>query len=169
MTRYQSKVNFPPIAGIEIEVSKLGLRRLILLPGEYFKKYKLSGSRTTLADNWCDKLDLVLEVETQLLEYLEGRRRSFSIPLDLDIGTDFQKRVWGILQEIPYGCYSTYKEIAKKAGKPHAARAVGNACAANPIPIIIPCHRVIRTDGRLGGYTSCVNAKKALLMLEGAI
>jgi len=104
----------------------------------------------------------------QLREYLEGRRREFSLPLDLE-GTAFQKRVWNTLTKIPYGQTRSYGDIAKTIESPLAARAVGMANKANPVPIVVPCHRVIRNDGSLGGYGGSgpdVNLKQWLLSLE---
>lgn len=104
----------------------------------------------------------------QILEYLEGKRTSFD-HLDLldPEGTDFQKSVWQALLEIPYGKTSSYKEIAKTIGKPKATQAVGTAIGKNPFFIIIPCHRVIKTDGSLGGFAYGKEIKKTLLEIEG--
>jgi methylated-DNA-[protein]-cysteine S-methyltransferase len=99
--------------------------------------------------------------------YLEGNLKEFQVRLDLSSGTPFQISVWKELLKIPYGKVRTYGEIAEKIGNPRAARAVGNAVGANPIPIIIPCHRVVATNG-LGGYSCGVEIKKKLLRLEGA-
>jgi len=106
----------------------------------------------------------------QLAEYLAGRRLQFELPLDLSHLTDFQRRVLQLTAAIPYGQTSTYKEIAFCAGSTHAARAVGRVEATNPIPLIIPCHRVIGTDGSLHGYggPGGVKLKAWLLDLEGA-
>lgn len=90
------------------------------------------------------------------------------IPLD-ERGTDFQKQVWKALRKIPFGTTATYTSIATKIGLPKAARAVALACAANPISIITPCHRVVRSDGSLSGYRWGIQRKKALLQLEGAV
>jgi O-6-methylguanine DNA methyltransferase len=84
-------------------------------------------------------------------------------------GTAFQQRVWQELQKIPYGQTRSYSEIAQAIGRPKAVRAVARACAANPVPILIPCHRVIRKDGTLGGYSSGIARKRALLMRERAL
>lgn len=104
----------------------------------------------------------------QILEYLEGKRTSFD-HLDLldPEGTDFQKSVWKALLKIPYGKTSSYKEIAKIIGRPKANQAVGTAIGKNPFLIIIPCHRVIKSDGSLGGFAYGKEIKKALLRIEG--
>lgn len=109
---------------------------------------------------------LLKETGKQLLEYLEGKRKNFTVPLNPK-GTKFMKEVWTALQEIPYGETRTYGQIAQRIGKPKAARAVGMANHRNPIPIIIPCHRVIGSNGKLVGYALGMKMKKFLLMLEG--
>jgi O-6-methylguanine DNA methyltransferase len=105
----------------------------------------------------------------ELTEYFDGRRTEFSVPLDLHKGTQFQRKCWEILTKIPYGEIRSYREVAKAAGRPAASRAVGQANHANPIPIIIPCHRVINTDGHLGGYGGGLDVKEQLLALERAL
>ena len=104
----------------------------------------------------------------QLDEYLSGRRRDFDLDLCPE-GTDFQKDVWSALLKVPYGRTVSYSELAKMSGHPNAQRAVGNAVGKNPIPIIIPCHRVIRSDGSIGGFSLGVDLKKRLLRLEGSL
>jgi methylated-DNA-[protein]-cysteine S-methyltransferase len=110
--------------------------------------------------------DEILEkTRRQLDEYLKGRRREFDIPL-LMVGTDFQKSVWNALMKVPYGDTSTYLQLAKDVGNERAVRAVGNANAANPISIIVPCHRIIGSDGELVGYGGGLSVKRRLLELE---
>jgi epoxyqueuosine reductase len=101
----------------------------------------------------------------QVLEYLEGKRRAFELALDLR-GTPFQRRVWQALLEIPYGETRTYREVAAAIGRPAAVRAVGTANGANPVPLVVPCHRVVATGGRLGGYGGGLPLKARLLALE---
>jgi methylated-DNA-[protein]-cysteine S-methyltransferase len=101
----------------------------------------------------------------QVLEYLDGKRIDFDLPLDLR-GTEFQESVWKALLEIPYGETCTYQELARTVGKPKAVRAVGSANGANPIPLIVPCHRVINAGGKLGGYGGGLEAKARLLAME---
>ena len=105
-------------------------------------------------------------VITELLDYFNGNQVNFKSILDLRIGTIFQRKVWGKISEIPYGELRTYKWIASEIGNINAVRAVGNAVGKNPVPPIIPCHRVIRTDGNLGGFSSGISLKKWLLKLE---
>jgi methylated-DNA-[protein]-cysteine S-methyltransferase len=102
----------------------------------------------------------------QLEEYFNGKRRKFVLVLDLSHGTDFYRDVWHLVQAIPYGRTRSYSTIAETLGKPHASRAVGQANGRNPIPIIIPCHRVIGKDGGLTGYAYGLEMKEALLAIE---
>jgi O-6-methylguanine DNA methyltransferase len=105
------------------------------------------------------------EAIRQVLDYLDGKRTNFQLPLDLR-GTEFQESVWKALLEIPYGETCTYQELARDVGRPRAVRAVGSANGANPIPLIVPCHRVIATGGKLGGYGGGLEAKAWLLAME---
>lgn len=107
---------------------------------------------------------LAFEVE----EYLTGSRRSFDLPLDLTLTTGFRREVVRHLPEIPYGRTATYTEVAALAGSPRAVRAVGTACAKNPLPLVVPCHRVVRSDGTTGQYAGGPAAKRWLLELEAA-
>jgi methylated-DNA-[protein]-cysteine S-methyltransferase len=102
----------------------------------------------------------------QLEQYFAGKRTNFDIPLDLE-GTDFQQQAWRALCRIPYGKTISYGQQAKSIKKPKAFRAVGSANGKNPIPIIVPCHRVVAGDGSLGGYSLGLKMKKQLLVLEG--
>jgi len=104
----------------------------------------------------------------QLREYFSRLRREFDLPLDLR-GTPFQQQVWRELRKVPYGQTVSYGELARRVGRPGAARAVGQAVGANPIPIIVPCHRVVGADGSLVGYGGGLEIKSALLRLEGAL
>lgn len=101
----------------------------------------------------------------QLTEYFEGQRKVFELPLDPD-GTEFQKRVWQKLSEIPYGMTRAYKDIAVELGDANASRAVGTANGRNPLSIVVPCHRVIASDGTLGGYAGGLSIKTFLLDME---
>ncbi len=106
-------------------------------------------------------------VLSQLKKYLEGRLRRFDCKLDMK-GTPFQKKVWSALEKIPYGQTRSYKEIANAIGHPKAFRAVGNSNGRNPIPLIVPCHRVIESNGGLGGFGHGVKVKRMLLDFEKA-
>ena len=104
----------------------------------------------------------------QLEEYFDGRRRLFEFPLDLR-GSAFQKDVWNAVANIPFGCTASYGQIAQLVGRPRASRAVGAANGQNPLPIVVPCHRVIGSDGSLTGYSSGLPLKRQLLALEGLL
>ena len=108
---------------------------------------------------------ILLQTEKQLKEYFSGNRKEFDIPLNLE-GTDFQKKVWKELQKIPFGKTISYQELAQRVGDIKKARAVGNANGKNPIPIIVPCHRVIQKNGKLGGFGGGLEIKIFLLELE---
>ncbi|HEX7582646.1 MAG TPA: methylated-DNA--[protein]-cysteine S-methyltransferase, partial [Gaiellaceae bacterium] len=111
---------------------------------------------------------LVDEARAQLAEYFAGRRQKFELPLDL-AGTDFQRRAWLALAEIPYGGTRTYAEQARRLGLAHGARAIGSANARNPLPVVIPCHRLVGSTGKLTGYAGGLDRKELLLRLEGAL
>jgi len=106
-------------------------------------------------------------VRRELDEYFEGRRRSFEVPLDLSRVRGFSRRVLEATARIGFGEQSTYREVATAAGSERAVRAAGNALGANPVPVIVPCHRVLRTGGGLGGYTGGLERKRLLLEVEG--
>jgi methylated-DNA-[protein]-cysteine S-methyltransferase len=125
-----------------------------------------SGNRPRNVDpEWRPDTTAFVEVVQQLQSYFAGERKNFDLALILE-GTDFQKRVWAALRKIPYGETISYKELAERIGSPKAVRAVGAANGANPIPIIIPCHRVIGNDGSLTGFGGGLPLKKQLLELE---
>ncbi len=107
-------------------------------------------------------------VAKELDEYFARRRTAFDLPLDLSLSSGFRQLVQRHLPQIAYGHTESYKQVAQLVGNPKAVRAVGTACATNPLPIVVPCHRVVRTDGTLGGYAGGLAAKTALLKLEAA-
>lgn len=128
-------------------------------------------------DQWADEIaakhytaipdaDRCAAAVRQLIEYFAGKRRRFDLPLKPG-GTAFQQKVWTALTTIPYGTTITYRDLARRIGNPAAVRAVGRANATNPIPIIIPCHRVIGADGSLTGFGGGLPLKEVLLRLEG--
>ena len=106
------------------------------------------------------------ELIKQFVKYFKGDLKRFDFPLDLSLGTPFQQKVWKILTTIPYGKTRSYKWIASAIHNPKASRAVGNANGKNPLAILIPCHRVIRENGELGGYAGGISIKRFLLNLE---
>lgn len=113
-----------------------------------------------------DSVPVLEQAARELEEYFAGERRDFTVPLAAK-GTAFQRLVWAELRKIPYGTTATYGDIAARIGKSGAAMAVGQANSRNPIPILIPCHRVIGANGKLVGYTGGMHIKKTLLAVEG--
>ena len=111
---------------------------------------------------------VLVETITQLKEYHAGQRQVFDMPIALYTGTPFQQKVWQALRQIPYGQTISYAQLANHIGQPTACRAVANANGKNPISLIIPCHRVIASDGKLGGYTGGIEIKQTLLDIEQA-
>lgn len=150
-----------PIGRLTIGVSAEGVAAL-----EFDHSYVQPPRRP--GDTWVRSTSRIEHVIAELDEYFAGKRRRFSVPLDLR-GTDFQLRCWRALLEIPYGRTISYAELARRVGSPRGFRAVGMANHDNPVAIIVPCHRVIASDGTLGGYGGGLEIKRALLELEGAL
>lgn len=146
-----------PIGPIELESDGTALTGLILC-GHASRNRHFGGDASGLLDR----------TEQQLSEYFAGKRTAFDVPL-APSGTDFQRRVWRELGTIPFGSTSTYGDIAARLGQPQAARAVGGAVGANPLAVVVPCHRVLASDHRLTGFSGGdgVSTKTVLLDLEG--
>lgn len=108
---------------------------------------------------------VLMEARDQIVEYLEGRRSEFDVPYDLK-GTEFQMDVWKEMAGIPWGKTITYSQLAEAVGRPRAARAIGGACNKNPLPLVIPCHRVVGRDGSMVGFGSGIDVKEKLLKME---
>ncbi|MBE6949609.1 MAG: methylated-DNA--[protein]-cysteine S-methyltransferase [Ruminococcaceae bacterium] len=114
---------------------------------------------------YSDSREVFCVAKKQILEYFAGKRREFDIPIH-PVGTEFQLSVWEQVKNIPYGQVITYGDIAKAINRPNASRAVGNAVGANPLPIIIPCHRVVAANG-IGGFSCGLELKRKLMSIEG--
>lgn len=112
---------------------------------------------------------IVNEARAQLLSYIDGARREFSFPVDWSAGTAFQRKVWKAIARIPYGRVRSYQWVAMRVGGKQYTRAVGMALGANPVPIVVPCHRIIAHDGSLGGFSGGLPMKRRLLNLEGTL
>lgn len=112
---------------------------------------------------------IVQEAQSQLLAYIDGTRREFSLPVDWSAGTPFQRKVWKAITRIPYGRVRSYQWVAMRVGGKQYARAVGMALGANPVPIVVPCHRIVAHDGSLGGFSCGLPMKRRLLSLEGTL
>lgn len=125
---------------------------------------------TSTPDEWMrePKTPVLVQLKRELDEYFSGKRTQFDVPV-LFTGTDFQRSVWRALQAIPHGEKTSYGTLAEKIGKPKAVRAVGTAIGHNPLCIVVPCHRVLASDGTLGGYVAGLDRKQYLLTLEGAL
>jgi methylated-DNA-[protein]-cysteine S-methyltransferase len=141
----------------------------LLLAGSHTALHYVSFSTgkhaAAIEPRWTEDCSMFTEAIRQLAEYFSGERKTFTLELDPP-GTEFQRSVWTELREIPYGETISYKQLAERISKPRAVRAVGAANGANPIPIIIPCHRVIGHDGGLTGFGGGLPLKKRLLELE---
>ena len=151
-----------PIGRVLVAASETGITRMEIAPGHGAPKagQRANGNKQARAH--------VAHAIRQLKEYFAGKRREFDLPLDLR-GTPLQQRVWRNLLDIPYGQTMTYGELARRAGTPKAARAAGAACGANPVWLVVPCHRVIGSDGGLHGYGGGLWRKEFLLKHEGAL
>jgi len=125
----------------------------------------LKAESLKIPDEWLRDDTFFVDSLKQLKEYFSGKRTEFQLKLNPQ-GTDFQKKVWNALSKIPYGKLCSYQDIAKAIGNPKACRAVGMANSKNPIPIIIPCHRVIGANGKLTGFASGLELKEKLIKLE---
>ena len=147
-----------PLCDIILTGDTAGLQHLHLKTGKEKRPFEI-------LPDWEQNPNYFKETEKQILEYLSGNRRQFTIRLNPS-GTDFQKKVWQALCDIPYGALRSYGEIAKAIGNPKASRAVGGANGKNPIPLIIPCHRVVGSDGSLTGFSSGIAIKEKLIQLE---
>ncbi|HIZ35496.1 MAG TPA: methylated-DNA--[protein]-cysteine S-methyltransferase [Candidatus Ruania gallistercoris] len=128
----------------------------------------LDGLAATISPRVVESPARLDRVATELAEYFAGTRRTFDLALDHVLSSGFRRLVQSHLPEIEYGHTQSYQQIAARVGNPKAVRAVGSACATNPLPVVVPCHRVLRSDGSLGGYIGGLAAKTALLDLERA-
>jgi O-6-methylguanine DNA methyltransferase len=158
-TFYYSNLS-SPIGPLIMGVSQRGVNLL-----EFARGYFQPKTNQVL---WTESREATQDYVQQLNEYFAGRRREFTFPLDLR-GTPFQLQCWRTLLQIPYGETRTYAELARAVGRPTAYRAVGMANNRNPIAIVVPCHRVIASDGTLCGYGGGLDVKRRLLELEGAL
>lgn len=149
-----------PLCPITLIGDDSGLQRLYMHTND--EKYPL-----ILDSTWTENEGFFADISTQLNEYFAGHRREFTVKLNPQ-GSDYQKKAWRALSQIPYGELRTYKEQAISCGNPNAARAVGSANGKNPIPVIIPCHRVIGSNGQLTGFAFGLDIKKKLLSLEAS-
>ncbi len=153
-----------PLGTVWFAAGEKGLKFLLL---RYFDDRRVAQELRKAKGAKLSRDDKALRhLSAQLKRYFDGDKVRFDVDVDLSTGTPFQQSVWKAVKKVPYGRLVSYKKIAGDVGNRRAARAVGNALAANPIPIVIPCHRVIRRDGGLGGFTGGIRWKKKLIELE---
>jgi O-6-methylguanine DNA methyltransferase len=157
-----------PIGTLWLACSERGVCK-VLFPGEGSREALEHWLAETVPDRQPISTNALLEqTRAELGEYFASTRQDFTLPLDVR-GSAFHQRVWQALTHIPYGCTVSYGELAHRLGAPKAARAVGAACGANPVPIIAPCHRVLGSDGSLHGFGGGLPLKAWLLRHEGAL
>lgn len=147
---------------IWILATESGLREIRLSDREAptRKEMDARGWKLVRRRRWTDRALRTLK------EYLAGRERHLDLPLDLAMGTPFQRRVWDAARRVPYGSVVSYVDLARLAGHPRSSRAVGNALGANPVPIVVPCHRIVHADRSIGGFSSGLTWKRFLLGIE---
>lgn len=146
-----------PIGPLTVAADAHGVRHILFAENRHDAKGR---------EHWQRDPDAVAEPRRQLLQYLRGERRQFELTL-APAGTDFQLQVWHTLAQIPFGTTWSYRQLAERIGRPTATRAVGAANGRNPLPIVLPCHRVIGNNGALTGFGGGLPTKAALLRLEG--
>lgn len=155
-----------PVGRLLLAATDCGLVRVAYEREDHDRVLEMLASTVSPRILWAPaKLD---PLARELDEYFAGRRRTFDVALDLRLSRGFRREVLTHLAEIGYGRIESYTEVAQAAGNPKAVRAVGSACATNPLPVVLPCHRVLRSDGSLGGYVGGLEAKRTLLALEAA-
>ncbi len=147
-----------PVGTLTVVADAQGLRQV---------RFEAPDGMPAADEHWQRAPDRLQAARSQLLEYFAGARREFDLPLHA-VGTVFQQRVWAALQRIPFGTTASYRDVATAVQVPAAVRAVGAANGRNPLPIIVPCHRVIGADGRLVGFSAGLERKRWLLEHEGA-
>lgn len=156
-----------PLGPLLVAVTDRGLVR-ISYPGEGHDA-QLAELAERISPRILEAPERTDDVRRQLEEYFEGQRRSFEVPIDWRLTRGFSGAVLQATARIPFGAVSSYREVATAAGSPNAYRAAGNALGSNPIPIVVPCHRVLHSGGGLGGYTGGLERKRFLLDLEGVL
>lgn len=149
-----------PIGKIFVSKTSKGINLITWQKSEWGKYYQKNREQLKRDDNKLKSL------RDKMTKYFSGKRVIFKEKLDLLTGTRMEKRIWKDMQKIPYGQTRSYKWLASKVGNRKLARAVGGACSRNPIPIIIPCHRVVKSDGGLGGFSGGLDKKRKLLKIE---
>ena len=175
MTSYQLAKNLPTVTFVAHQGCLIALdwhtQKTQALLAKLLAKFKVKVAvmnSVALSHSIDADAKVLVETITQLKEYQAGQRHVFDIPLDLSTGTPFQQKVWQALRQIPYGQTISYAQLALQVDNPKGFRAVAQANGRNPLSLIIPCHRVIASDGKLGGYTGGIEIKQTLLDIEQA-
>ena len=171
MKYYYTSTKIPGWFHVGILATDYGIRRLTFSSkAEGLKKQIVSDEEKKTKDNIAisekSSTDFLARAPRQITEYCARQRRSFNLPLDISHYSSFYQMIWVVTMGIPFGAVRSYGWVAQQAGKPGAMRAVGQAMAANPIPLIIPCHRIIRQNGTIGGYSAGLPLKRKFLELE---
>ena len=149
---------------LDTPIGRLRLRST----GSHLAAIEFENQQNDARDDTCSSDEVLERSARQLQEYFAGRRKTFDLPL-APSGTDFQRSVWNALSTIPWGAVRSYADIARAIDRPKAVRAVGAANGRNPLPIVVPCHRVIGSDGSLTGFAGGLDMKRRLLELEGSL
>lgn len=155
-----------PLGRLLVAVTPEGIVR-IAYPDDA-QRSVLEDLATRVSPRILESASMTQEARRELDEYFDGRRRRFDMAIDPRLISGFARRTLTALREVPFGTLTTYGGLASRIGSPRSARAVGNALGSNPIPIVIPCHRVVAAQGKLGGYSGGLGRKRKLLALEGA-
>jgi methylated-DNA-[protein]-cysteine S-methyltransferase len=156
-----------PVGRLLLATSERGLLRVAYVDDDRAESLVLEGLAADISPRLLEAPGRLDEPRRELEQYFAGQRDHFELPLDWRLTSGFARRVLQATARIPYGAVSTYKQLASQAGSPRGHRAAGNALGSNPIPIIVPCHRVLHSDGGLGGYTGGLVRKRTLLQVEG--
>ena len=155
-----------PFGRIGVVATARGIRQVVLPPNVECQMLNAKCQSRTLRRGSAAAEALAARAEREIRDYLAGRRRTFAVAVDLDAVPPFQRKALAAVGKVPYGKTVTYGELARRVGRPRAARAVGQAMAHNPVPLVVPCHRVVASGGGLGGFGGGLDLKRRLLALE---